>query len=885
MSKDTVNLLDNMNIDDADKIGQDIVIEKLKASIVVTNNSDTDQLVRICNYVKCNKKGRFLNFVSKGVLENGECTFIIGVSPIPLNSTVEVPLSSINIYSIFLKLKPNTKLVLNRLEYSLAQQSIFEQRTSESDTLIISPGYPQSYNLYSFGFVHTSTKGYTQTGMKVDIFCENLWHYNFEYEFDGVKVLYNSLSFLKGLLHRSSYKRVIIHFLDEKLLDLINSVLLYYGIPIYVFIHGAEVLYNQQRVMCTRYDGSHNLFFDNKKIIRMDYMYHKLANSNVNWLFVSKWLKDEAERLIGVKFTNSYIIPNGLDTRIFPYQPKRAENRLNIFTLRKFEDINKYSLDIVIKTILVLQHKDFFDKLTFYIYGDGPLFDKFSQMLPYANVKFNRGFFTHKQISGLHKNCGIVFHPTRLDAMGCSSLEAVCSGLVLISSNTTAIPEFISPEYGTLSNDIENPISYAEIIERLYFSSDRFLELSSKMSREISEKYSRDIILKQELALFANETGFVLEQPLETNIDHKILSICIPVYNIERYLIRCLNSILSCKDKHLLEIIIVNDGSTDNSSQVIDDYYQRFPHIIKVITQENQGHGSAVIAGLRSATAKYFRIIDGDDWVDPIALNELLQYLRFIEVDLVLTNYSVDHISNPNIYPNLIYNNLPEQKKLDIESIKFTDVWGPILSTSTVKTTILQESQCNLPTKCCYVDMLYNARVIAAVQTLIYLNLPIYKYFIGRAEQSISAGTFVSKYQDHEKVILEIMGILQNPALSSAKKALIRNHLLLPMLGRQIFLFISMRSLKKMLKFLKQFKLQNAKSEYKVHFSITNYVFKNVITSRLLSLVKKLLKNALLLPYSLGKYTYQLLKMYNITLFDKHKYRIEKALLLPKKWE
>ena len=93
-----------------------------------------------------------------------------------------------------------------------------------------------------------------------------------------------------------------------------------------------------------------------------------------------------------------------------------------------------------------------------------------------------------------------------------------------------------------------------------------------------------------------------------------ILSIAVPSYNVEKYLDKCLTSFSDERFNDRLEVIVVNDGSKDNTQQIAEGYIARFPRIFRLINKENGGHGSAVNAGIENATGKYFRIVEGDDW-------------------------------------------------------------------------------------------------------------------------------------------------------------------------------------------------------------------------------------------------------------------------------
>ena len=105
----------------------------------------------------------------------------------------------------------------------------------------------------------------------------------------------------------------------------------------------------------------------------------------------------------------------------------------------------------------------------------------------------------------------------------------------------------------------------------------------------------------------------------------KLLSIAIPCYNSQDYMGKCIESLLAGGEE--VEILVVNDGSSDRTAQIADEYAAKYPTIVKAIHQENGGHGSAVNAGIRNATGLYFKVVDSDDWVNKEAYIEILKIL------------------------------------------------------------------------------------------------------------------------------------------------------------------------------------------------------------------------------------------------------------------
>ena len=106
----------------------------------------------------------------------------------------------------------------------------------------------------------------------------------------------------------------------------------------------------------------------------------------------------------------------------------------------------------------------------------------------------------------------------------------------------------------------------------------------------------------------------------------KLLSFAVPCYNSAAYMAKCVESLL--KGGEDVEIIIVNDGSSDDTARIADEYATKYPTIVKAVHKENGGHGSAVNAGIENATGLFFKVVDSDDWVKEEAYMQILDTLR-----------------------------------------------------------------------------------------------------------------------------------------------------------------------------------------------------------------------------------------------------------------
>ena len=127
----------------------------------------------------------------------------------------------------------------------------------------------------------------------------------------------------------------------------------------------------------------------------------------------------------------------------------------------------------------------------------------------------------------------------------------------------------------------------------------------------------------------------------------KYISFAIPCYNSEAYMDKAIESIL--KGGEDVEIIIVNDGSKDRTSEIAHQYEAKYPTIIKAVDKENGGHGDAVNTGLANATGLYFKVVDSDDWVDEAALKKILETLHKLVdedqmIDMLVSNYVYEKV-------------------------------------------------------------------------------------------------------------------------------------------------------------------------------------------------------------------------------------------------
>jgi len=262
----------------------------------------------------------------------------------------------------------------------------------------------------------------------------------------------------------------------------------------------------------------------------------------------------------------------------------------------------------------------------------------------------------------------------------------------------------------------------------------------------------------------------------------KLLTVAVPTFNTEKYLERCLQSLVY-DDKALesLEIIVVNDGSTDNSLAIAREYEKKYPNTIVIIDKPNGGHGSAINKALGIAKGKYFRVVDSDDWVNIIDFPDHFKDLKKYDVDIVLTNYNRELVyegaSEEFKYGEVIpYGRVFNLSDFDLKLFKDNYFF---LATSDFRTEFLRKAGVKLDEKTYYVDMEFVIFPIKEMSTFVYLNYNIYRYYQGRNDQSISAQSMVRNRIDHEKVLRKLLHFYKMTKLSKNKKKYVAKILIL----------------------------------------------------------------------------------------------------------
>ena len=222
----------------------------------------------------------------------------------------------------------------------------------------------------------------------------------------------------------------------------------------------------------------------------------------------------------------------------------------------------------------------------------------------------------------------------------------------------------------------------------------------------------------------------------------KLMTFTVPCYNSAGYMRKCIDSLLPAGED--TEIIIVNDGSSDDTGKIADEYAALYPERIRVIHQENGGHGEGVNQGLRHAEGLYFKVVDSDDWLDRDSLLTLTAKMReMVEagklVDLYVCNYVYEHAEDNTTFVMSYRKNFPSEQICSWRDVRS---FGPsqylMMHSVYFRTEILRASELVLPKHTFYVDNLFMFKPLPLVRSIYYMPLDLYRYFIGRADQSIT---------------------------------------------------------------------------------------------------------------------------------------------------
>ena len=236
----------------------------------------------------------------------------------------------------------------------------------------------------------------------------------------------------------------------------------------------------------------------------------------------------------------------------------------------------------------------------------------------------------------------------------------------------------------------------------------------------------------------------------------KLLTITVPCYNSENYMKKCVDSLLEGGEN--VEILIVDDGSSDKTAQIADEYAEKFPTIVRAIHQENGGHGEAVNTGLRNATGIFFKVVDSDDWVNKEAYLKILSTLEHLlggdkSLDMLISNFVYEKQGASRKKVMQYRRCFPVEEMFGWEQIRHMPKGKYLLMHSMIyRTRLLKDCGLKLPKHTFYVDNLFAFEPLPFVKNMYYLDVNFYRYFIGREDQSVHESVMIKRIDQQLRV-------------------------------------------------------------------------------------------------------------------------------------
>lgn len=237
----------------------------------------------------------------------------------------------------------------------------------------------------------------------------------------------------------------------------------------------------------------------------------------------------------------------------------------------------------------------------------------------------------------------------------------------------------------------------------------------------------------------------------------KQLTIIVPAYNAEAYLCKCLESMVGLDER--LEIIIINDGSSDSTPAIAQEFANRYPEDVRLISKPNGGHGSGINLAVQYAAGRYIKVVDADDWIVSENLKPLLDALEQASADAVITGYKTVNMKNGKV---LTYSSQCKYAGQEIGLEQLLEIYEEITSCCSFhglcyRTQMYRDSGLQLSEGIFYEDQEYATLPFAFVNKVLILPFYFYMYLIGNANQSVAFHNQVKRIGHIEAVTRRIL--------------------------------------------------------------------------------------------------------------------------------
>ena len=279
-------------------------------------------------------------------------------------------------------------------------------------------------------------------------------------------------------------------------------------------------------------------------------------------------------------------------------------------------------------------------------------------------------------------------------------------------------------------------------------------------------------------------------------MQQKLITFAVPCYNSAAYMRHCIETLLSAGEQ--AEIILVDDGSVkDDTPAICDEYAAKYPTIVKAIHQENGGHGEGVNQGIRNATGLYYKVVDSDDWLDTDALKKVLARLttlvaRGTAPDMMICNYVYEHVEDNTTLTVRYTNVFPQNRLFNWTHVgHFRPDQNILMHSVMYRTEVLRKCGMVLPKHTFYVDNIFVYQPLPQVKTIYYMNLDLYRYFIGREDQSVNEANMIKRVDQQlrvTRIMMNAVDVYALPPEQAKLRAYMLNYFSMMMAISSIFL-------------------------------------------------------------------------------------------------
>ena len=255
----------------------------------------------------------------------------------------------------------------------------------------------------------------------------------------------------------------------------------------------------------------------------------------------------------------------------------------------------------------------------------------------------------------------------------------------------------------------------------------------------------------------------------------KLLTVSVAAYNVADFIRGTLDSVIHPDCIDAIEILVVDDGGTDETLSIVKEYEEKYPNSVFGVHKENGGYGSVINTSIRRATGKYFKQLDGDDWFETENLPAFLDLLRSIDADYVVTPMRMVNEADGSVVVRDYFETIP-QGTYPFDEMDFQKI-SP-MHCSCFRTKLLQEHDITITEHCFYTDVELVNRPVPYLDSICIFHKPIYVYRVGREGQSVSKTGIRKHYKEHEKVFWNLLEIYNRlPADKTAKRQFLRQRL------------------------------------------------------------------------------------------------------------